>query len=309
MSTITAALVNTLRQQTGAGMMNCKQALEATAGDVEKAVDWLREKGLASAAKKAGRIASEGLVSAAVTGNKGVVVEINSETDFVARNENFQQLVKQVTDVALAKAPTDAEALATETLPSGRSVADEITHLVAVIGENMRLRRAATLQVTQGLVTHYTHNAVVPGAGKIGVLVALESSAPAEALATVAKQIAMHIAAARPAVLAIADVDPQLLARERAIYTEQAKASGKPDNIIEKMVDGRVRKYYEEIVLLEQVFIMDDKLKIAQVIEDLAKTVGAPVRLGGFVRFELGEGIEQEEKDFASEVAAIAGTK
>ncbi|MGD9535775.1 MAG: translation elongation factor Ts [Alphaproteobacteria bacterium] len=305
MAVVSAALVKDLREKTGAGMMDCKKALAETAGDLEAAVDWLRKKGLAAAAKKASRVASEGLVGIAVEGGRGAVVEVNSETDFVARNPQFQEAVREIAQAALASG--NVESLkAAKLARSGRSVADEITHLVATIGENIGLRRAQGLSVSNGLVASYVHGAIAPGLGRIGVLVALESSAPAEALQEIGRQLAMHVAAANPQAVSPADLDPELLARERAVLVDQAKASGKPDNIIEKMVEGRLRKFYEEVALLEQVWVIDSESKVGKVVEAAGKAAGAPIAVKGFVRFAIGEGIEREEGDFASEVAAAA---
>ena len=309
MAEITAALVKELREKTGAGMMDCKKALNETAGDVEAAIDWLRKKGLAAAAKKAGRVAAEGLVSIAASGTAAVVVEVNAETDFVARNEQFQGFVKAVADVALT-AGDDVEVVKKAALPGvGKSVEEQLTALIATIGENMNFRRAKRLSVSAGVVASYMHSSVAPGLGKIGVLVALESTGDAARLTELGKQIAMHVAAANPLFLDTTSVDTSALDRERAVLTEQAKASGKPDNVIEKMVEGRIRKYYEEVCLLEQVYVMDQESKISKVVENLAKELGTPVKLTGFARFALGEGIEKEESDFAAEVAAAAGTK
>ena len=303
MAEITAALVKELREKTGAGMMDCKRALGETQGDIEGAVDWLRKKGLAAAAKKAGRIAAEGLVGVATSGTAGAVVEVNSETDFVARNEAFQNFVRQVADLTLANG--EIEAVKAAAFPgSTRNVAEELTHLVATIGENMNLRRVLRLQVAKGAVVSYVHNALAPGLGKIGVLVALESAGDAGKLAALGKQLAMHVAAANPQFLTIADVDAASLERERDVLREQAKASGKPDAIIDKMVEGRLRKYYEEVVLLEQIFVIDGETRIAKVVEAAAKEAGAPIKIAAFARFALGEGIEKEQADFAAEVAA-----
>ncbi|MBP7335434.1 translation elongation factor Ts [Niveispirillum sp.] len=307
MAEITAALVKDLREKSGAGMMDCKKALTEANGDVEAAIDWLRKKGLAAAAKKAGRVAAEGLVGVAANGLSGAAVELNAETDFVARNDAFQTAVATVTKLALDTDGT-LDSLKAATYPgTGRTVADELPNLVATIGENMNLRRVAKLSVTDGVVSSYVHSALVPGLGKIGVLVALESTGDKAALADLGKQIAMHVAAARPEALDIADVSTANLERERAVLVEQARASGKPENIIEKMVEGRVRKYYEEVVLLEQLYVIDGETKIRKVVENAAKAVGAPVALTGFVRFQLGEGIEKEQSDFAAEVAKMAG--
>jgi elongation factor Ts len=306
MAEITAALVKDLREKSGAGMMDCKKALGETGGDVEAAIDWLRKKGLAAAAKKAGRVAAEGLVGVTSSGTKGVLVEVNSETDFVARNENFQGFVTAVTKLALSV--NDVEALKTATLPeAGQSVSEKLTQLVATIGENMSLRRMAALSVPHGVVASYMHNAAAPGVGKIGVLVALESTGDTAKLAALGKQIAMHVAAANPQALNTDAVDPADLERERAVLAEQARASGKPEEIIGKMVEGRLRKYYEDVVLLEQLYVVDGESRVKQVVEKAAKEIGAPVKLTGFVRMALGEGIEKEQKDFAAEVAAQLG--
>jgi len=304
MAEITAALVKELREKTGAGMMDCKRALGETAGDLEGAVDWLRKKGLAAAAKKAGRVAAEGLVGVAASGNAGAVVEVNAETDFVARNETFQQFVSGVTEIALAKGD-GLEALKAAEFPgAGRNVADQLTHLIATVGENMNLRRAKRLGVGQGVVVSYVHNSIAPGLGKIGVLVALESTGDAGKLAAFGRQLAMHIAAANPQYLDVAAVDPAALERERDVLREQARASGKPDNIIDKMVEGRLRKFYEEVVLLEQIYVIDGETRVAKVVEAAGKEAGGAVAVAGFARFALGEGIERGESDFASEVAA-----
>jgi elongation factor Ts len=307
MAEVSAALVKELREKTGAGMMDCKKALGETAGDLEQAVDWLRKKGLAAAAKKAGRVAAEGLVGVVAEGLRGAVVEVNAETDFVARNGQFQDFVRKVTAIAAAKG-ADIAALAQQAYPGeGKSVAEKLTQLIATIGENMNLRRAAEVKVGQGVVATYVHNATAPGLGKIGVLVGLESGGDREKLMALGKQLAMHVAAANPQALTIADVDPKQLDRERAILAEQARASGKPEEIIAKMVEGRLRKYYEDVVLLEQLYVVDGESRVKQVIEQAVKTVGAPVKLTGFVRMALGEGIEREQKDFAAEVAAQLG--
>ncbi|MGE4064934.1 MAG: translation elongation factor Ts [Rhodospirillaceae bacterium] len=307
MAAITAQLVKDLREKTGAGMMDCKTALGETGGDMEAAIDWLRKKGLSQAAKKSGRVAAEGLVGVATAGNAGAVIEINAETDFVARNVTFQEFVDTAARIAL-EVKGDVEALKGKPHPGEtRTVAEQLTHLIATIGENMAIRRAAALAVSDGVVASYVHTAIRPGLGKIGVLVALESTGDKAKLAELGKQIAMHVAASKPEALDIASVDPAVLEREKAIYRDQAMASGKPADIIEKMLVGRVRKYYEEVVLLEQAYIMDDKQKVGQVVERAAKDVGAPVKLAGFIRFGLGEGIEKKESDFAAEVAAAAG--
>ncbi len=304
MPEISAALVKSLRERTGAGMMNCKRALVETGGDIEAGVDWLRQQGLAAAAKKAGRVASEGLVGIAVEEGRAAVVEVNAETDFVARNEAFQNAVRAIATVTLTTGD-DLEALASANYPGGGgSVAEELTRLVAVIGENIQLRRAATLSVEHGLVGTYVHGLVAPNVGRIGVLAALDSRGDAGKLAALAKQIAMHVAAARPEATGIEDVDPAVLERERRVIAEQARASGKPENIVEKMIEGRLRKYYEEVVLLEQVFVIDGSTRVSKVVAAAADDVGAPVRVAGFVRFTLGEGIEKESSDFAAQVAA-----
>jgi elongation factor Ts len=303
MAEITAALVKELREKTGAGMMDCKKALAETGGDLEGAVDWLRKKGLSAAAKKAGRVAAEGLVGVAAEGKVGAVVEVNSETDFVARNDAFQGFVRAVSGLALQS--DDVEKLKAMPVPgAGRNVADQLTHLVATIGENMNLRRAKRLEVANGVVISYVHNQAAPGLGKIGVLVALESTGDAAKLTSAGRPIALHVAAANPLFLDIASVDPAALEREKDVLREQARATGKPEDIIEKMVEGRLRKYYEESVLLEQVSVIDQETRIAKLVEQIGNEVGAPVKLKGFVRFALGEGIERKESDFAAEVAA-----
>jgi elongation factor Ts len=307
MAEITAALVKDLREKTGAGMMDCKNALTAASGEVEAAIDWLRKKGLAAAAKKSGRVAAEGLVGVASAAHEGAIVEINAETDFVARNEQFQEYVKTVAQLTLTSS-ADMESLKQMPFGSGRSVAEELTHLIATIGENMSLRRAAKLSVNSGVVSTYIHNALSPGLGRIGVLVALESTGDTAKLTALGRQIAMHVAAAKPDALNIADVDTAALDRERAILIDQAKATGKSDEIAAKMVEGRLRKYYEEVVLLEQVYVIDGETKVRKVVENAAADIGAPVELTGFVRFALGEGIEKAEgDDFAAEVAKMAG--
>ncbi|MGF1610847.1 MAG: translation elongation factor Ts [Kiloniellales bacterium] len=307
MAEITAALVKELRETSGAGMMDCKKALTESGGDIEAAVDWLRKKGLAAAAKKAGRVAAEGLIGVAASGTTGAVVEVNAETDFVARNEQFQNFVRQVAGLAL-KSGGDLEALKAQPYPgSGRSVADELTQMIATIGENMNLRRLAVLSVSAGIVASYVHNQAAPGLGKIGVLVALDSTGDQDKLATLGKQLAMHVAAAAPQAVDASGVDPEALARERDVLAEQARASGKPEEIIQKMVEGRLRKFYEDVCLLEQAFVIDGESKVRKVLEQAAKELGAPVKVTGFVRFMLGEGIEREETDFAAEVAAQLG--
>jgi len=308
MAEITAASVKELRERTGAGMMDCKKALAENNGDMEASVDWLRAKGLAAAAKKAGRTAAEGLVGVAVEGTKGAVVEVNSETDFVAKNEQFQDFVRNVSTLAL-QANGDVEALKSAAYPSGGTVEERLTDNIATIGENQSLRRTALLQVSEGMVVSYVHNAVAPGMGKIGVLVALESAVAADSLQTLGKQIAMHIAAANPLALDADGLDAAMLERERAIAIEKAKESGKPDNIVEKMVEGSMAKFRKENALLSQLFVMDNKTPVADVVAGAAKEAGSPITLKAFERFQLGEGIEKAESDFAAEVAAAAGVK
>lgn len=307
MSAISAALIKELRETSGAGMMDCKKALTETDGDLEQAIDWLRKKGLAAAAKKSGRATSEGLIAVVTEGGKGAVVEVNSETDFVARNEQFQQLVEGIGRVAL-NAGADIDAINAASFPgTGRTVAEEISNAIGVIGENMQLRRAATIAVQPGAVVSYVHNAVKPGLGKIGVIVALESEAPAATLEPLGKQLAMHIAASKPEALNVDSLDPASIERERAVLKEQALASGKPESIVEKMLEGRIRKFYEEVVLLEQPFVMDGKTRVKEVIEQAAKEAGKPITLAAYAFLVLGEGVEKEESDFAAEVAAAAG--
>jgi elongation factor Ts len=303
MAEITAALVKELREKTGAGMMDCKKALGETGGDLEGAIDWLRKKGLSAAAKKSGRVAAEGLVGVASMSGRAAMVEVNAETDFVARNEAFQSFVETVARVAL-QTGEDTEAIKAAPYPdTGRSVGEELVHLVATIGENMTLRRARVLSVQNGAVASYVHQALRPGLGKIGVLVGIESAGGGEieALELLGRQIGMHVAAARPEALDIDAVDPAALERERAVLSEQARASGKPEAIIEKMVDGRIRKYYEEVVLLEQVWVHDGESRVRAVVQK------AGGKLVGFERYQLGEGIDRQSGDFAAEVAAAAG--
>ena len=302
MPEITASLVKDLREKTGAGMMDCKRALTETGGDTEAAVDWLRKKGLAAAAKKSGRVAAEGLVGVTSAPGRAAMVEVNAETDFVARTAAFQAVVEAVAMIAL-EVGEDLDAITAAPFPgTGRSVAEELTHLVATIGENMNLRRARVLKVGSGVVATYVHNTLRPGLGKIGVLVAVEGTGEMAALETLGRQVGMHIAASRPEALDIDGVDPAALEREKSVLVDQARASGRPDNIIEKMVEGRIRKFYEEIVLLEQVWVHDGESRVKAV---LAK---AGVKLAGFARFQLGEGIDKPQgPDFATEVAATAG--
>ena len=306
MADITAAMVKDLREKSGAGMMDCKKALSENAGDMEQAMDWLRTKGLAAAAKKSSRTAAEGLVGVAVSGTKGAAVEVNSETDFVAKNDQFQSFVRDVTQIALATGG-DIEALKSKAMPSGKTVEEVLTNNVATIGENQSLRRSRTLEVSKGAVVPYIHNAAAPGLGKIGVLVALESEASDEVLQALGKQLAMHIAAAFPKALNEADLDESEIERERAIATEKAAESGKPADIIAKMVEGGIAKYRKEHALVSQLFVMDGKTKISDVVAKAGKDAGVEIKLVDYVRFQLGEGIEKEQSDFAAEVAAASG--
>lgn len=295
MAQITAALVKQLREITGAGMMDAKKALEENNGDIEAANDWLRKKGIAKAAKKSSRSASDGLVAIAVQGNKGAVIELNSETDFVARNDEFQGFVKKVAQAALGV--SSLEELKAAKLEGGKSVEESLTDLIAKIGENMTLRRFQSISVPKGTVIAYMHSELAPNLGKIGVLIGLETEADTAALQGVGKQIAMHVAAANPESLDQASIDPAKLQRERDIFSEQARASGKPEEIIAKMVDGRIRKYFEEVCLLEQIFVIDQERKISKVIADAAKEAGKDIKLTGFVRLQLGEGVAQVEEE------------
>lgn len=305
--TISAATVKELREKTGVGMMDCKNALTETGGDMEAAVDWLRTKGLAKAAKKAGRVAAEGLIGVASTGNKAVVVEVNSETDFVARNEQFQALVNAVAQVAL-ESGGDLEAVRAAPFPgTGRTVGEEIQEAIATIGENLSLRRVGRLEVSEGVVASYVHNQVAPGLGKIGVLVGLASTGDAEKLEQVGRQVAMHVAAAGPLALKVEELDADVVERERGIFAEQARESGKPESIIEKMVEGRLRKFYEESVLLSQAFVIDPDQSVEAAVKAAEADIGAPIEVSAFLAFKLGEGVEREETDFAAEVAAAAG--
>lgn len=308
MADITAAMVKALREKSGAGMMDCKNALAENDGDMEAAVDWLRTKGLAAAAKKAGRLAAEGLVAVAFSQNEGAVVEVNSETDFVARNDQFQNLVSEIANLSL-KCGGDLEKLLAEPFPgAGKSVQDHVTDMVATIGENLSLRRAAALTASPGVIASYVHNQIAPNAGKIGVLVALESDGDPEKLLQFGKQLAMHIAAATPLAVTREELDPELIERERNVLAEQARESGKPDNIIDKMVEGRLRKYYEEVVLLSQAFVIDIDNTVEAAVNQIEKDLGTSIKIGGFVRFALGEGIEKPSEDFAAEVAAVASS-
>ena len=304
MAEVTAALVKELREKTGAGMMDCKRALAESGAEIEAAVDWLRKKGLSAAAKKAGRVAAEGLIGVATHGLAGAVVEVNSETDFVARNDVFQSFVRAVSELAL-DGNGELQSLKEKAFPgTGRTVEEELTHLIATIGENIVLRRMTRLSTDQGGVFSYVHNALGPGLGKIGVLVTLASSAPADVLTALGKQLAMHVAAATPLYLDIASVPQAALDRERDVLRDQARATGKPDSVIEKMVEGRLRKFYEEFVLLEQIFVVDQETKISRVVEQASKAASAPIRVASFARFALGEGVERRPTDFAAEVAA-----
>jgi elongation factor Ts len=296
MSAISATMVKDLRETTGAGMMDCKAALTETGGDMEAAVDWLRKKGLAKAAKKSGRTAAEGLVVAATSAGAGVLVEVNSETDFVARNETFQKMARTVAEVAL-KTDGSVDAIRAAAYPgAGKSVADQVAEMVGQIGENLAVRRSAMVKA-DGVVAAYIHNQTTEGAGKIGVLVGLNSTGDKAKLAALGKQIAMHVAAARPLAGTVADLDPAVVAREKSVLAEQARGSGKPDEVIAKMVEGRLRKFYEESVLLEQVFVIDGETKVAKVIENTAKQIGAPISFAGFARLELGEGVERKDEE------------
>lgn len=305
MTAITASMVKELRDKTSAGMMDCKTALMENEGDLEASVDWLRTKGLASAAKKADRVAAEGLVGLATDGNSGALVEVNSETDFVARNARFQNMVSTISRLALEAKDTDA----LSAMPYGEgdlSVADQIKNMVGSLGENMVLRRSQRLQVTHGVVASYVHNSVAPGLGRIGVLVALESSGDTDALEDFGRKLAMHVAAANPLAVSKEDIDPAVIERERTVLTEQARDSGKPENIIGKMVEGRLRKFYAEVALLSQVYVIDGESKVEQAVEAAASGIGSEIKITGFVRFALGEGVEKKTDDFAAEVAAAA---
>ncbi len=308
MTTISAALVKQLRDRSGAGMMDCKKALVETAGDMEAAVDWLRTRGLAAAAKKAGRVAAEGLVATAVSqdGHRGAVVEVNAETDFVARNETFQEFVHHTANLAL-DSDGDVEALAGTLWPgSSVTVQDRLADLVATIGENLQIRRSHVLGVTHGSVAHYVHAATAPGMGRIAVIVALESTGDRDVLHDAGRKLAMHIAASRPEAVTTDSLDPALVTRERGVLTEQARESGKPEPIVERMVEGRLRKFFQDVVLMEQVYVIDGESQVKKVMDDLARDLGTSVEVTGFVRYTLGEGIEKKESDFAAEVAAAA---
>lgn len=306
MAQITAALVKELREKSGAGMMDCKKALTENDGNIEVSLDWLRQKGISKAEKKSGRVAAEGLVAVASSGTTSVAVEVNSETDFVARNEQFQKLVRDVASVALDAGGDYDTAKAADYPGTGRTVEAEIIEAVGTIGENMNFRRSVSLTVTNGVVASYIHNAVADGLGKIAVLVALESTADEAVLTALGKQLAMHVAATGPLAMTVEELDADAVERERNVLIEQARESGKPDNIIEKMIEGRMRKFYQEVVFTEQTFVIDGETKISKVIENAAKDAGTDIKLTGYVRLALGEGIEKAEDDFAAEVAALA---
>lgn len=303
---ISAAQVKELRELTGAGMMDCKTALAETNGDMDAAVDWLRKKGIAKADKKSGRTAAEGLIGVDAGLREAVVVEVNCETDFAARNDAFQELVRNIGKVALAHDGDRTKTLAAQYPHSGKSVADTITDAVATIGENMTFRRSARLGVNKGAVATYVHNASADGLGKIGVLVAIETEGNAEAAKAFARQVAMHVAAVNPLSLDVDALDPAAVERERAVLTEQARESGKPENVIEKMIEGRIRKFYEEVVLVKQAFVINPDVTVEQALKDAEKEIGAPAKITGFIRYAVGDGIEKEETDFAAEVAAAA---
>jgi elongation factor Ts len=304
MAAVSAQMVKALREQTGAGMMDCKKALNETGGVIEEAIDWLRTKGLSAAAKKAGRVAAEGVVAFAVTDQGGALIEVNAETDFVSRNGDFQSFALTLASMVLEHG-SEINNLKEQAYPNtGRTVEEQLTHNIATIGENMSIRRAVKLNAKEFTVVPYMHNAVSPGLGKIGVLVVLKSDAPSEKIVTLGKQLAMHVAATAPQSLSVKDLEPFVIEREKAVLTEQAKESGRPENIIEKMVVGRLQKFYQEVVLLEQTFVVDNETKISDVIENASQEFGSPVELISFHRLSLGEGIEKEKTDFASEVAA-----
>lgn len=305
MAQITAAMVKELRETTSAGMMDCKKALTETDGDMAAAVDWLRTKGLSKAAKKAGRVAAEGLVSIAVDGKTGAAVELNSETDFVSRNDEFQAFARELAELAIG-VNGDVEALKTAKMTSGENVADGLNQLIATIGENMNLRRTESISVNEGVVASYIHNASGENLGKIGVLVGVESAGDADKLAEIGHKVAMHIAAVAPLSLSMDDLDPAAVAKEKEILSEQARESGKPEAIIEKMVMGRINKFYSEVVLMKQSFVMDPDLSVEKFVEAQAKELGVPVTISAFVRMNLGEGLEKKEEDFAAEVAAAS---
>ncbi|MEP3245878.1 MAG: translation elongation factor Ts [Sneathiella sp.] len=304
MAAITAGLVKELREKSGAGMMDCKKALTETDGDLNAAVDWLRTKGLATASKKSGRVAAEGLVGVSAEGTSGAIVELNAETDFVARNEDFQNLVRGVAKVTEATGG-DLDAIKAADFPgSNDTVEATLTNAIATIGENMNLRRAAKISVQNGVVASYVHNATAEGLGKIGILVALESEGDAAQLKEFGKQIAMHVAATNPEAVSVDELDPASVDRERSVLSEQARESGKPEEIIAKMVEGRLNKFYQEVVLLKQTFVIDGENSVEKAIDLKGKEVGSSIKIAGIVRYAVGEGIEKEEADFAAEVAA-----
>jgi elongation factor Ts len=306
MTNIAGPMVKELRDKTGAGIMDCKAALVETNGDMEAAIDWLRKKGLSKAAKKAGRVAAEGLIGIAAQGNVGALVEVNAETDFVARNDEFKAFVKNAADLAL-EAEGNVEKLLAKPMAGGATVDVQLKEMIAKIGENMSVRRVALLAVNPGVVSTYVHNASSPELGKIGVLVALKSSADQTKLAALGKQLAMHVAAAAPIALLAEHIPADVLAREKAIHADVARQSGKPENVIEKMIEGRMRKFYEEAVLMNQTFVIDGETKIEKLLEKASKDLGSPVAIEGFVRFQVGEGIEKADSDFADEVSKMAG--
>jgi elongation factor Ts len=305
MAKISALMVKELREKTGAGMLDCKAALEENEGHVENAVDWLRKKGLAKAAKKAGRVAADGLIGVALAGTKGVLVEVNSETDFVPRNDHFQGLVKMIAHAALKTGPSVDAILAAHA--GSMTIADAITSSIATIGENMSLRRAASLAASQGVVASYVHNQISEGLGKIGVIVALESSGKADELSALGRKLAMHVAAANPQALDAAGLDPAVVARERDVLAEKFKAQGKPANVIDKIVESGLKTFYKEVCLLDQAYVHEPNKSVAQALKEAEGAAGAPIKIGGYVRYALGEGIDKQESDFAAEVAAAAG--
>jgi elongation factor Ts len=307
MATITAAMVKDLRETTGVGMMDCKQALAENDGDMQAAIDWLRKKGLSKAAKKAGRVAAEGLIGALTAATRGFLVGVSAETGCVARNEQFQGLVKMVAQVAL-KVGADVETIKAAKV-GDVTMETAIADAIATIGENMTLRRAASLEVGQGVVSSYVHNAVIEGAGKMGVIVALESAGKTDELATLGRQLAMHVAAANPQALDAAGLDPAIVKREKDVLADKYRQQGKPENVIEKIVESGLKTYYKEVCLLEQAFIHDNAKSVAQAVKEAEGKVGAPIKVAGFVRYALGEGIEKQESDFAAEVAAVSGQK
>jgi elongation factor Ts len=307
MAAVTAGMVKDLREKTGAGMMDCKTALSESGGDMEAAIDWLRAKGLSKAAKKADRVAAEGLIGVASAAKAGAMVEVNSETDFVARNVEFQKVVGEIAKLALKAGGALAKLAAMEYPKKKVSVTDHLKELVGTIGENLTLRRTAALKVKEGVVATYVHNQATPGMGKIGVLVALESEGDKDKLNEIGRQVAMHVAATNPLALRDDEVDPEIVERERAIFTEQAKESGKPEKVIKQMIEGRIKKFYQEVVLLKQAFVINPDQTVEQALKEAEKAAGAPIAVKAFVRYELGEGIKPEKGDFAAEVAAAAG--